>query len=138
VFFLDNPFLDKQNLNEILNNKHLAKFGDSVVNFVYSYALFKAYNILTGIKVSDYCLSEACKTSPLRNYVGTRKKKGELGDAVEAFIGYIVIQNESKLLEIVSNLVHFLKMSKMVLKQPEDEICVKVFSFLLNKLFNEL
>ncbi|UJG39787.1 MAG: hypothetical protein K9W45_07940 [Candidatus Heimdallarchaeum aukensis] len=135
---MDNSFLDKQNLNEILNNKHLAKFGDSVVNFVYSYALFKAYNILTGIKVSDYCLSEACKTSPLRNYVGTRKKKGELGDAVEAFIGYIVIQNESKLLEIVSNLVHFLKMSKMALKQPEDEICVKVFSFLLNKLFNEL
>lgn len=138
MFFLDNSFLNKKKLNEIINNKQLAKFGDSVVNFVYSYALFKAYNILVGIKVSDYCLSEACKGSPLRDYVGTRKKKGELGDAVEAFIGYIVIQNESKLLEIVSNMVQFFKLTKIALKQPEEAICIKAFSFLIDKLFNEL
>ncbi|MHA1302279.1 MAG: ribonuclease III family protein [Candidatus Heimdallarchaeaceae archaeon] len=134
---LCSSFPNPLNLSKILQDKGFAKFGDSVVNFVYNFAVYKSFQILQGVKVSDQCLAEACKSSPLRKYIGTRKNKGELGDAVEAFIGYIVLQDEQQLSSIINKLVSSFRTAKLTTKKLDSETCVEAFSNLIVSLCKE-
>ncbi|WP_455276753.1 ribonuclease III family protein [[Eubacterium] cellulosolvens] len=70
----------------ILQDKDLAKLGDSYVNFVFSLALTEVEQHPTGIKVSDRVLAEAAKRSGLRKILPNRINKDILGNAVEALI----------------------------------------------------
>ena len=136
MIYLGSSLFDSPTLESILQNHDLAKFGDAVVNYVYNMAVFKSQNQLQGIKVWDSCLAEACKASPLRKYVGSRKNKGDLGDAVEAFIAYIIIRNEQKISHIVELLTSALRIS--VTSKTERELCSGAFTSLLNALCEEL
>lgn len=73
-------------VGSILQDKHLAKLGDSYINFVFSLALTEVKLRPTGIKVSDRVLAEAAKRSGLRKILPNRVNKDVLGNAVEALI----------------------------------------------------
>ena len=127
------------NLLELLLDKNLAKFGDSIVNFIYNAAIFEATKQLQGVKVWDKCLAEACRASPLRNLVGSKKNAGELGDVVEAFIGFIYMKKNK---QILGHMIEILKRSIVQnwneQETNEQELCREAFSYLLKTLCKEI
>jgi hypothetical protein len=136
--------LDTSNRNEIdlqrlLLDKNLAKFGDSIVNFIYNAAVYEATKKLQGIKVWDKCLAEACRSSPLRNLVGSKKSAGELGDVVEAFIGFLYIKkNKAILNHLVEILKRFIIQKWAASNESEQKICAEAFTHLLCVLCEEM
>jgi dsRNA-specific ribonuclease len=135
---LDTSFTNTLKFEEIFSNNDFAKFGDSVVNFIYNAAIFKATSKLQGVKVWDSCLADACKKSPLRSYVGSRKNKGELGDVVEAFIGYVYLTNKFQINQLIDLLTQHLKHRIDQEVKNEQELCSAAFVYLVNQLCDKL
>ncbi|MHA1345607.1 MAG: ribonuclease III family protein [Candidatus Heimdallarchaeaceae archaeon] len=119
-------------LENILFDNNFAKFGDSLVNFLYNSAIYEATKNLQGVKVWDQSLAEACRNSPLRSYIGGRKNAGELGDAVEAFLGYLYIKNPLVLPEMITTLSRFIHNNINLYQKNEKELCSTAFSHLVN------
>ncbi|RLF61054.1 MAG: hypothetical protein DRN25_01255 [Thermoplasmata archaeon] len=66
----------------------LSGIGDTLVNFVYSLAFFKARNVATSKRVSNDVLYRAVINSGLRDRIGSRKDKHEVADFAEGLIFY--------------------------------------------------
>ena len=132
MVFLDAPNNFSLKLEEILSNSNFAKFGDSLVNFIYNASIFEVTQKLQGVKVWDQCLAIACRNSPLRSFLGGRKNAGELGDAVEAFLGYLYVKNNLVLPDMISYLTRFIRKNSELYYQNEKDLCANAFSYLLN------
>lgn len=135
---MDTSLIKNLNFEEIISNSDFAKFGDSIVNFIYNAAIFEAESKLQGVKVWDICLSRACKNSPLRTYVGSKKNKGDLGDAVEAFIGYIYLTSKFSVNQMIDILTKYIKHDGEKNEENEQEKCSAAFTFLVNQLCEKL
>jgi phosphatidylserine/phosphatidylglycerophosphate/cardiolipin synthase-like enzyme len=101
--------LSPQNLNELLLNKALSKFGDALVNFTYSLAKSIVLQMPTGEKVPDKTLGNALRATALRKRLPSRVKIGTLGDVVEAFLAYMWLTGKLPLQLIVKILVDSLR-----------------------------
>ncbi len=132
MVFLDTPNNFSLKLENILFDNNFAKFGDSLVNFLYNSAIYESTKNLQGVKVWDQCLAEACRNSPLRSYIGGRKNAGELGDAVEAFLGYLYIKNSLVLPEMIATLSRFIRNNIDLYPKNERKLCSIAFSHLIN------
>lgn len=75
-------------LFEIVQDKNLAKLGDSYLNFLYSLSLSCTTRIPTGKRVSDQLLANVARRTGLRQYLPHRSSRGQIADAVESFIVY--------------------------------------------------
>ncbi|MCK5046937.1 MAG: hypothetical protein KAS22_10180, partial [Candidatus Heimdallarchaeota archaeon] len=82
------PEKTKLKLREIMRNRNLAKFGDALVNFIYSLAKTKAYGKPVGERVYDKALSEAVRGAGLRALMPSSSSAGDVGDGAEALIGH--------------------------------------------------
>jgi hypothetical protein len=87
----------KDRLRTILSNHSLAKFGDTIVNFLYSLAKTENLGVPCGERVKDKALAEALRKANLRDLMPNSLNAGELGDGVEAIVGYFYL---NKLLSI--------------------------------------
>jgi dsRNA-specific ribonuclease len=125
-------------LKSVLQNKELSKFGDSIVNFIYNAAIFEETQKSRGVKVWDSCLAQACRNTKLREYVGSKKNAGDLGDAVEAFIAYVYLRNKVIINEMISILSTHIHQDLSLLATQEKEVCKKAFTSLINFLCNKL
>ncbi len=135
---MDTSLIKTLNFEEIISISDFAKFGDSIVNFIYNAAIFEAESKLQGVKVWDNCLSNACKNSPLRTYVGSKKNKGDLGDAVEAFIGYVYLAKKFSVNQMIDILTKYIKLEGDKIKGKEQEKCSAAFTYLINQLCEKL
>ena len=134
---MDSPNIDLK-LEDILLNTNFAKFGDSIANYIYNAAVYESKQKLQGIKVWDKSLAEACRNSPLRSYLGSKKNSGELGDAVEAFLSFVYIKNKNSIYDMVKILSKFLREKWNLNDKTEQIICGEAFTHLINQLCNEL
>ena len=75
-------------LEEVLNDKNLARLGDAYINFIYSIALSRRIGKATGAKVSSRVLAQALKKAELRGFLQKRMDRHALGDAAEALVAY--------------------------------------------------
>ncbi|MFX1519049.1 MAG: ribonuclease III family protein [Promethearchaeota archaeon] len=98
-----------RNLEEILVDKSLSKFGDALVNFTYSLAKSIVLQMPTGEKVPDKTLGNALRATALRQQVPPHAKIGTLGDVVEAFLAYMWLTDRLSLHRIIEILVDGLK-----------------------------
>jgi len=80
---------NKKSMKEIGIDKDLAKFGDTVTNFIYSLAKSIVLGKLDQRKVSRIILSAALKQSEMKKFAKTRSDAHGLADTTEAFIGYM-------------------------------------------------
>jgi len=83
------PLQHIRSMKDIGINKPLAKFGDSVTNFVFSLAKSMILGQFDQRKVSKKVLAQALKDSGLKPYARTRSDAHALADTAEAFIGYM-------------------------------------------------
>ena len=136
---MDTSSKNELNLLEFLLDKNLAQFGDSIVNLVYNAALFEATEQLKGVKVWDKCLAEACRDSPLRNLVGSKKNAGELGDVVEAFLGFLYMKKSKQILgQMIDILKRYIVQNWNAEEMKEQQLCSEAFSYLLKTLCKEI
>ncbi len=135
---MTSSFDPNQGWDTLLLNNKLARFGDSIVNFIYNAAVYNVTNELQGVKVWDKCLAHACRNSPIRKFVGTRKNAGDLGDAVEAFVAFSYLKNPTTITEMISILTKSITINKHLLEEDERELCAKAFTDLVNDLCNNI
>jgi len=89
-------------LAKILDNKQLAQFGDSLLNFAYSLALTEASGVPKGTKVKDEILAEAAAKAGLRKHLPRRVGRGDVANSLEALLGHAWLKKLVSLDEIVS------------------------------------
>lgn len=89
------------NLIQIMRDHQLAKFGDALINFVYSWAKTRSLKTPTGERVYDKSLAEAIRQSNLREIMPSNSSSGDLGDGAEALIGFAFLEELIDLQEMV-------------------------------------
>jgi len=109
-----------ENLQSIALDKNLAKLGDNLVNLIYSLALTLVSNCAQGKKVSDKILAKALQDAGLRRYLPKRLTTHDRGDAVEAILAYLWLNNRLDINEAAVFLSKYL--SKESLKSKEIEL----------------
>ncbi|MGC9778069.1 MAG: hypothetical protein HZR80_02380 [Candidatus Heimdallarchaeota archaeon] len=82
------PESQKNDLRRIMRNHGLAKFGDALTNFLYSRAKTNVVGKPVGERVFDKALAESLRQIGLRKLMPSNSSSGDLGDGVEALIGY--------------------------------------------------
>lgn len=87
---------------KILNDKHLAQFGDSLLNFAYSLALTEASGTPKGTKVRDKILAEAAAKAGLRKHLPRRVGRGDVANSLEALLGHAWLEKLVSMDEMVS------------------------------------
>ncbi|WP_258084679.1 ribonuclease III family protein [Thermococcus thermotolerans] len=75
-------------------DKGLAKFGDSLVNFVFSLALSEYLDRPTGERVPNASLSIALELAGLRHVIPRRTDKHGKGDIAEAIFAYAWLEGK--------------------------------------------
>lgn len=82
-------------------DKGLSKFGDSLVNFVFSLALSEYLDRPTGERVPNASLTIALELSDLRHVVPPRTDKHGKGDIAEAIFAYAWLEGKITVEEAV-------------------------------------
>lgn len=75
-------------LRDVLQNRDLAGFGDSLVNFLYSLAATKRSGKPVGFKIGNKVLADAVRRAELRKFLPKRLDEKIMGDYAEALIAY--------------------------------------------------
>ena len=126
-------FIQNKTLEEILNDKGLAKIGDNLVNFCYSLAKSYVLGEATGEKVRDSVLSRAIRATPVYAHMGRRTDAGRAADAYEAVMAYLWLSGKLSTQSIVDSLVSTLNIDKQTSRQQEGELSVVSFQLLLEQ-----
>ncbi len=88
-------------LTQVMRDHSLAKFGDSLTNFVYSLAKTQQYKQPFGERVLDKSLAEAIRNANLRAIMPSSVSAGDLGDGAEALIGHAFLKKIMTIDEMV-------------------------------------
>ncbi|ASA78653.1 ribonuclease III family protein [Thermococcus sp. 5-4] len=86
-------------------DKGLSKFGDSLVNFVFSLALSEYLGRPTGERVPNASLSIALELAGLRHVIPPRTDKHGKGDIAEAIFAYAWLEGKITVEEAVEILM---------------------------------
>lgn len=130
--------VDDDKLTTFIFNKGNAKLGDALVNLIYSLAKTTVLGYPTGVKVSDFILSEAYKRSLWRetNKLSITGNKGRIADAIEALILYFWLFKNLALYDLVIPIAEHLKPENLHHPRKEHDSAIISFQNLLNCLFN--
>ena len=101
--------LPDEEQKHVLNNKRLAKFGDALINFLYSVAKSVVTGDFCGEKVSDRSLASALRETSLKEALRSRRTVDDLGDAVEAYCAYLWIKQYVSMDEMIDVLINAIK-----------------------------
>jgi len=112
-------------LTELLLDKNLASLGDSYVNFVYSLAMSQRQGRPTGAKVNNKVLANAVVSSGLRRLLPHRIDRHARGNAAEALLVFVWLQD-------------LLEMEECIKVLSEEEDPTDAFGSLLRKALDRL
>ena len=130
---LSSPEISFEN---VLYSKHLASLGDALVNYCYSVARMSINpKLMSGVRVWDSSLAMALRQSPFNAFVKRRISQGELGDCVEALIGWVYMNELMSLEEIITSLRNNLPAELLKNKTSEKDGATFAFIALLEHLY---
>jgi hypothetical protein len=122
---------DFSNLRDVVNNKDLAKLGDTFMNFVYSLAKSIALGKFDAWKVPDKVLAQALRDAELRKFVAQRASAHDLGDAVEALVVHAWLFEKLSIEEIADLLLSHLKLGDFSDRTKERRAASQAITALL-------
>ncbi|MBN1328753.1 MAG: hypothetical protein JXA54_04695 [Candidatus Heimdallarchaeota archaeon] len=96
-------------LQPIMRDHGLAKFGDTLANFVYSLAKTKVQGEAVGLRVYDKALAEVIRQTGLRSVMQSSSSSGDLGDGAEALLGYAYLKEIMNIEEMVILVISYLE-----------------------------
>jgi hypothetical protein len=120
----------RKKLIPIMRNHSLAKFGDTLTNFLYSNAKTQVLEKPVGTSVLDKALAEVLRKTGLRSVMPSSSSAGILGDGIEALIGYVYLEEIMTIDEMVAILFEYLQtIDKEQLEGRSSERLVMIKSF---------
>jgi hypothetical protein len=125
-------------LREIVQDKDLAKLGDSLVNFMYSLAKSLVLKKPDAWKVSDKVLSRALEDACLLKILPKRSDRHSKGDAVEALLAYAWLVETFDLKDAVMILRKEMDPEDFSNKKLEVKAAVKAFKRLLEEVIPKI
>ena len=127
-------FVQHQSIDEVVNDKGLAKTGDAIVNLCYSLAKSLVLDTTTGEKVRDRVLARAIRATPVYRHLGRRTDTGTAADGYEAIIAYLWMSGKVTLEDMVEYLVPLLKIDSKTSRKKEVDIAALAFQSLLETI----
>ncbi|MHA1936287.1 MAG: ribonuclease III family protein [Candidatus Thorarchaeota archaeon] len=128
----------QKTIESILHDKGLAKVGDNIVNLCYSLAKSIVLSTATGEKVRDSVLARAIRATPVYSKMRRRTDIGGAGDAYEAIIAWLWLNQKVTITELVQNIVNNLQIDSTMNRRQEGEIAAQAFQILLEHLLDML
>ncbi|MFW9961971.1 MAG: ribonuclease III family protein [Candidatus Sifarchaeia archaeon] len=132
------PFVQHESIEEILNDKGLAKLGDGIVNLCYSLAKSKVLGYATGEKVRDSVLARAIRGTKIYKRISHRTDSGKAADAYEAIIAYLWMKGRITIQETIENLVQTLDIDSKTNRKREGEVAALSFQYFLEQIIDQL
>ena len=126
-------FVQHETVEEIMNDKGLAKVGDGIVNLCYSLAKSKVLGHATGDKVRDSVLARAIRATEVYRHISRRTDVGKAADAYEAIIAYLWMKNKITVQGMVDTLVQTLVLDSKTNRKKEGEIAAQSFQSFLEQ-----
>ena len=126
-------FVQHETVEEIMNDKGLAKIGDGLVNLCYSLAKSQVIGYATGDKVRDSVLARAIRATDVYRHISRRTDSGRAADAYEAIIAYLWMKGSITVQGMVNILVQTLHLDSKTNRKKEGEIAAQSFQMFLEK-----
>ncbi len=123
---------------QLIKNKQIAQLGDSLANFIYSLAYSLTKGRCSGERVPDTVLANAYHSSTLKMILPVRGKKGQVGDAVEAFLLLSWLFGKVELEEMTMILASHLQIPKRPTRREEISGATVAFQRLLDEITTRL
>lgn len=131
-------FVQHRSVEEIVNDKGLAKVGDGIVNLCYSLAKSQVLGHATGDKVRDSVLARAIRSTEVYSHISRRTDSGRAADSYEAIVAYLWMKGLVTIQEIVDNLVPTLQIDSKTSRKREGEIAALSFQNFLEQYIESL
>lgn len=131
-------FVQHESVEEIMNDKGLAKVGDGIVNLCYSLAKSRVLGYATGDKVRDSVLARAIRATDVYRHISRRTDSGKAADAYEAIIAYLWMKGTVTVQGMVDTLVHTLHIDSKTNRKREGEIAALSFQNFLEQHIDSL
>jgi hypothetical protein len=131
-------FVQHETVEEIMNDKGLAKVGDGIVNLCYSLAKSKVLGHTTGDKVRDSVLARAIRATNVYRHISRRTDVGKAADAYEAIVAYLWMKNTITVQGMVDSLVKTLDLDSRTNRKKEGEIAALSFQYFLEQYIDLL
>ena len=131
-------FVQHKSVEEIVNDKGLAKVGDGVVNLCYSLAKSQVLGHATGDKVRDSVLARAIRSTGVYRHISRRTDSGRAADAYEAIIAYLWMKGIITIQGIVDSLAQTLHIDSKTSRKREGEIAALSFQNFLEQYAESL
>lgn len=128
-------------LTQVMRNHSLAKFGDSLTNFVYSLAKTRRYKQSFGERVLDKSLAEAIRKANLRFIMPSSVSSGDLGDGAEALIGHAYLKNIltiDEMVEIIISVMQAKTLEEISYRSNERLLMTEAFEKLLLEIVERM
>lgn len=126
-------FVQHTSIEQIMNDKGLAKVGDNLVNLCYSLAKSLVLGHTTGEKVRDSILARAIRGTSVYSRMNRRSDVGRAADAYEAIMAYLWMTNKTTISAMVESLASFLDIDSSTSRVKEGERAAISFQHLLEQ-----
>ncbi len=126
-------FVQHTSIEQIVNDKGLAKVGDNLVNLCYSLAKSLVLGHTTGEKVRDSILARAIRGTSVYQHMNRRSDVGRAADAYEAIMAYLWMTNKTTIFAMVESLASFLDIDSSTSRVKEGERAAISFQHLLEQ-----
>ena len=131
-------FVKHKSIEEIMNDKGLAKVGDGIVNLCYSLAKSRVLGHATGDKVRDSVLARAIRATTAYKHISRRTDSGRAADAYEAIIAYLWMKGTITIQGTVDTLVQTLHIDSKTNRKKEAEIAAHSFQYFIEQYIDSL
>jgi len=131
-------FVQHESVEEIMNDKGLAKVGDGIVNLCYSLAKSRILGHATGEKVRDSVLAQAIRATKVYRHISHRTDSGKAADAYEAIIAYLWMKDKITVQSTVDALAQRLYINSKTSRKKEGEIAALSFQYFIEQHIDSL
>ena len=126
-------FVQHTSIEQIMNDKGLAKVGDNLVNLCYSLAKSLVLGHTTGEKVRDSVLARAIRGTSVYSRINRRTDVGRAADAYEAIMAYLWMTDKTTISAMIESLASLLDIDSNTSRVKEGERAVISFQHLLEQ-----
>ncbi|HUT80823.1 MAG TPA: ribonuclease III family protein [Candidatus Bathyarchaeia archaeon] len=131
----------RKKLQPIMRDHGLAKFGDTLTNFIYSLAKTNVQGEAVGIRVYDKALAEVIRQTGLRSVMQSSSSSGDLGDGTEALLGYAYLNEIMTIEEMVALIISYLETvpkENLIERSKERENMIESFVKIVEEIIERI
>lgn len=122
----------------LINDKGLARLGDSITNLVFSFAVSLVLKRPEGVRASDKVLSQALTEAGLRHIAPKRAGSDQLGDIAESLIASAWLRNTIEIEDAASTVASEFNEADLQDRRAKDQSAIRGFRKLLQRITKSL